>query len=182
MTLRRLLLPGGPDPSPDRHVAHAKRFPDGVQRQTFLVRFQRQPDALLSRLTENALRGSHRVKQGVGPRLILHQLRGAADSSPGSRCAHGYAPTLSSSVGTAVARPAGTWKDPTRISLGSDVGLWVPVGTSRDLAVARRGVNEDLCESRLQTMVAPGSRRLPTPASCQASPTILPRLRGELMD
>ena len=177
--MRRLVISCSPDPLPDRHVTHAKRLPNGVQRETFLVRLQRQPDALLSRLAENSLRCSHRIKKGVGPRLILHDLRGTADPATWGRCAHGCAPTFTSSVGTVVARPAGTWKDPTRISLGSDIGIWVLVGTSRDLAVACHGVNDDPCESCLQAMVAPGSRRPPGPTSRQARPTILPRLRDE---
>lgn len=177
--MRGRLLLGSPDPLPDGPVTHAKCLPDGVQRETFLVRLQRQPDALLIRLTENSLSGPHRVEKGVGPCLILHELRGTADPATWGGCAHGCAPTCSSSVGTVVARPAGTWKDPTRISLGSDIGIWVLVGTSRDLAVACLGVNDDPCESCLQAMVAPGSRRPPGPTSCQASATILPRLRDE---
>lgn len=84
-------------------------------------------------------------------------------------------------VGTALAQAAGTWKDPTRISLGSDVALWVPVGTSRNLPVACRGVKDDPCESCLQAMVTPRSlQHLPDsePDQLRHSPSFTRRNTG----
>ncbi len=143
--VRVLLIPRRSDPSPDRHVAHTQRLPNGVQRETLVVRFQRKPDALLGRLAEHSLRGSHCVEKGIRPRLILHKLRGTAHPAARGRSTHGCAPTSSAGVGTALARRAGTWKDPTRISLGQGMHGVSWRSMVCDLAVAHSAVNGDRC-------------------------------------
>jgi hypothetical protein len=94
-------------------------------------------------------------------RLVLHRLRGTADPAARGRSTHGCAPTSSAGVGTALARRAGTWNDPTRVSLGQgmhDVSLRSMVC---DLAVAHTAVNEDRC-SPCSLAIVPSSLRSPT--------------------
>lgn len=166
--VRCLLIVRRSDPSPDRYVTHAQRLPDGVQRETLVVRFQREPDALLGRLPEHSLRGSHCVQKGLRPSLILHKLRGTAHPAARGRSTHGCAPTFSASVGTSLARHAGTWKDPTRVSLGQGMHGVSLRSMVCDRQVARSTVNGDRSSACSLTIV-PNTLRSPTGQTVECS-------------
>lgn len=169
----------GAYPVGDRGLAYADRLSDPRRRQPDGVRLDRELDTSFCRLAEQCLGPTQLVEELLCTSLVSDSLPRLARSPWRGGCGHRPSPICVRSVGTALARLLGTWKDPTRISLGSDVTLWVPVGTTRDLAVACRGVDDDPCKSCLQTIVAPESSRPPAPASRQAAAIILSRLRGE---
>jgi len=100
--------------------------------------------SFLAGLAEDLLCAAHRVDKGVGFCLVGDGLLWSTHAPWGWRV-HRRTPTVRASVEPALARRGGTWKDPTRISLGPRSHGVNLRGMVCDLAVAHSAVNVDRC-------------------------------------
>ena len=154
---RSSLRTSSASPVRDGNVAHADCFTDLRLGKPEVVRLEGEPGSLVGGPLDGVVGALELFQQLSCARFVGDDLLGGAHWSTGASFGHASAPGSRVSVEPGVASQVGTWNDPTRISLGSDVALWVPVGTSRNLPVACRGVEDDPCESCLQAIVTPRS-------------------------
>lgn len=140
-------------PVRDRRLAHADRLSDLRRRQPDGVRLDGQLNPSRCTLAKKRLGLSELVEELLSASLVGNGLPRLAGPSWRRRHDHRCVPICETSVGTALARPVGTWKDPTRISLGPRSHGVNLRGMVCDRQVAHSTVNDDRCLPCSQVIV-----------------------------
>lgn len=148
-----LCLASSSHPVRDRWLAHADRLSDLRRRQPNGVRLDGQLNPSRCTLAKKRLGLSELVEELLSASLVGNGLPRLAGPSWRRRHDHRCVPICETSVGTALAQPVGTWKDPTRISLGPRFHGVNLRGMVCDRQVAPSMVNEDRCSPCSQVIV-----------------------------
>jgi hypothetical protein len=160
----RLSAAGGLDPVGYSHVTDSSCFSDGDECHPDVVSLHGETEPSRAGFPDLSVRALQLRSEFRGAGCVSDLFWLAA--APGRiGWAHGQVPFDSRGVESALAQPAGTWKDPTRHSLGSVLDNLVFVSTTRDLPVARITVNDDRCSSCSKSIVPICRLHAPSPST-----------------
>lgn len=137
------LRTSGSNPVGDRGLTDTDSLSDLRRRQADAVCLDGELHAALRCFTERQFDRTQLIEQLLGALLIgddTSRLAGPPGEILGGHRTH---PISSRNVESELASRAGTWKDPTRISLGPGCEPRLSAGTSRDFGVALPRVNGD---------------------------------------
>jgi hypothetical protein len=142
---RSSLLTSSANPVRDGDVAHADRFTDLRLGEPEVVRLECESGSLVGGPLDGVVGAPELFQQLSCAYFVGDDLLGGADWSTDASFNHAAAPSSRVSVELGVAHPVGTWKYPTRISLGQGMHGVSLRSMVCDRQVAHSAVNGDRC-------------------------------------
>jgi len=139
----RSSFPSSTNPFRNRRLAHTDRISDFGSGHADLVSFKSDVQPSVCRLANKKVSLAEFFHELFSALFVTDSFARFADAPRWGWGAHGVTPIRVFNVGSTLALPAGTWKDPTRNTLGSFFHLTLFEDTGRDLAVAAVTVNGD---------------------------------------